>query len=35
MLFRSGDPTEDIALLQDRQRLKVIMKDGRFHKQPQ
>ena len=35
LLLVDGDPTEDIALLQDRQRLKVIMKDGRFHKQPQ
>ena len=35
LLLVDGDPTEDIALLQDRHRLTAIMKDGRFHKQPQ
>lgn len=29
-----GDPTQDIHLLQDKNRLKAVMKDGRFHKDP-
>ncbi|MFM2288218.1 MAG: hypothetical protein RL684_1361 [Pseudomonadota bacterium] len=34
LLLVDGDPTKDISLLRDRQRLLAIMKDGRFHKAP-
>ena len=34
LLLVDGDPTRDIAILQDKQRLLAIMKDGRFHKAP-
>nr|WP_254222982.1 amidohydrolase family protein [Burkholderia multivorans] len=34
LLIVNGDPTEDVAILQDKQRLTGIMKDGRFHKTP-
>ena len=34
MLLVRGDPTQDITILQDKQRLLAIMKDGRFHKAP-
>ena len=34
LLLVEGDPTEDAAILQDRDRLLAIMKDGRFHKVP-
>lgn len=34
LLLVDGDPTQDVRLLQDRQRLRAIMKDGRFHKDP-
>jgi imidazolonepropionase-like amidohydrolase len=34
LLLVDGDPTEDVTVLQDRQRLRAIMKDGRFHKDP-
>jgi imidazolonepropionase-like amidohydrolase len=34
LLLVRGDPTRDIALLQDQQNLLAIMKDGRFHKAP-
>jgi imidazolonepropionase-like amidohydrolase len=34
LLLVDGDPTRDVTLLQDRQRLRAIMKDGRFHKDP-
>ncbi len=34
LLLVDGDPTTNVALLQDKQRLKAIMKDGRFHKDP-
>jgi imidazolonepropionase-like amidohydrolase len=34
LLLVRGDPTRDVALLQDRQNLLAIMKDGRFHKAP-
>jgi imidazolonepropionase-like amidohydrolase len=34
LLLVDGDPTVDVAILQDKQRLKAIMKDGRFHKAP-
>lgn len=32
LLLVQGDPTHDIALLQDRSRLLMIMQDGRMHK---
>lgn len=34
LLVVEGDPTEDIRLLQDRDKLLVIMKDGLYHKAP-
>jgi imidazolonepropionase-like amidohydrolase len=34
LLLVDGDPVEDVTVLQDRQRLRGIMKDGRFHKDP-
>jgi imidazolonepropionase-like amidohydrolase len=34
LLLVDGDPLVDIAVLQDRDRLLAIMKDGSFHKQP-
>ncbi|GAB3464891.1 amidohydrolase family protein [Massilia terrae] len=34
LLLVDGDPTADVAILQDRKRLRAIMKDGRFHKDP-
>jgi imidazolonepropionase-like amidohydrolase len=34
MLLVRGDPTIDVALLQDRNNLLAIMKDGQFHKHP-
>jgi hypothetical protein len=30
----SGDPTQNIAVLQSKENLRAIMKDGRFHKAP-
>ena len=35
LLLVRGDPTANIALLQDKKNLLAIMKDGRFHKAPQ
>ena len=35
LLLIDGDPVQDIAVLQDRNRLKVIMQEGRFHKRDQ
>ncbi|MCW5729333.1 MAG: amidohydrolase family protein [Alphaproteobacteria bacterium] len=32
LLLVDGDPLQDIRILQDRERLLAIMKDGRFHK---
>lgn len=32
LLVVNGDPLKDITLLQDRDRLRLIMKDGRIHK---
>jgi imidazolonepropionase-like amidohydrolase len=26
-----GDPTKDVRLLQDKKKLKMVMKDGRIH----
>jgi imidazolonepropionase-like amidohydrolase len=34
LLLVSGDPTQNIALLQDKANLRAIMKDGKFHKTP-
>ena len=34
LLLVDGDPLADIAILQDRDRLLAIMKDGAFHKAP-
>ncbi|MCK9507900.1 MAG: amidohydrolase family protein [Pigmentiphaga sp.] len=34
LLLIDGDPTEDVTLLQDKNRLRAIMKDGRFYKAP-
>lgn len=33
LLLVDGDPLEDITILQDEERLRYIMKDGRFHKE--
>jgi len=34
LLLVDGDPLKDISILQDRDRLRAIMKDGVFHKAP-
>ena len=34
LLLVVGDPLKDVAILQDRDRLLGIMKDGQFHKRP-
>jgi imidazolonepropionase-like amidohydrolase len=34
MLMVSGDPTLNVAILQDKDKLRAIMKDGKFHKTP-
>jgi imidazolonepropionase-like amidohydrolase len=34
LLLVDGDPTADVTILQDRERLLAIMKDGAFHKAP-
>ena len=34
LLLVDGDPLADVAILQDRARLRAIMKDGVFHKAP-
>jgi imidazolonepropionase-like amidohydrolase len=34
LLLVDGDPIADIALLQDKDRLEMIMKDGAYHKAP-
>lgn len=34
LLLVDGDPTADVAILQDRDRLTMIMKDGQLHKAP-
>ncbi len=34
LLLVDGDPTVEITILQDRQRIPVVMKDGRFHRFP-
>ncbi|AOJ06818.1 amidohydrolase family protein [Burkholderia mayonis] len=35
LLLVDGDPSEDVAILQDKSRFVAIMKDGRFHKAPE
>jgi imidazolonepropionase-like amidohydrolase len=35
LLLVRGDPTKDVSLLQKRDNLLMIMKDGAFHKRPQ
>lgn len=34
LLLVDGDPLADVRILQDKNRLLFIMKDGKFHKQP-
>jgi imidazolonepropionase-like amidohydrolase len=34
LLLVSGDPTQDVAVLQNKDNLRAIMKEGRFHKSP-
>jgi imidazolonepropionase-like amidohydrolase len=34
LLLVDGDPTDDVTILQDRARLLLIMKDGKYHKAP-
>ncbi len=34
LLLVDGDPTRDVRIMQDRDRLAMIMKDGTFHKHP-
>ena len=34
LLLVNGDPTEDVRILQDRDNLLMIMKDGAYHKRP-
>ena len=34
LLLVDGDPSKDVRLLQDRDRLLAIVKDGAFHKRP-
>lgn len=34
LLLVDGDPTANVAILQNKHHLKAIMKDGRFHKNP-
>jgi imidazolonepropionase-like amidohydrolase len=34
LLLIDGDPTRDVRLLQDRNRIVMIMKGGRLHKAP-
>jgi imidazolonepropionase-like amidohydrolase len=34
LLLVDGDPTADIAIMQDKDRLLMIMKDGIYHKAP-
>lgn len=34
LLLVDGDPTADVTVLQNKQRLAAIMKDGQFHKTP-
>ena len=34
MLLIDGDPIADVRILQDKNRILAIMKDGKFHKAP-
>jgi hypothetical protein len=34
LLLVNGDPTQDVSVLQDRDNLLMIMKDGAYHKAP-
>jgi imidazolonepropionase-like amidohydrolase len=34
LLLVDGDPTADVAILQDKARIPAVMKDGRFHRVP-
>jgi imidazolonepropionase-like amidohydrolase len=34
LLLVDGNPAQDVAVLADRSRLAMIMKDGRLHKDP-
>jgi imidazolonepropionase-like amidohydrolase len=34
ILLVDGDPTSDVTILQDKARLRAIMKGGAFHKAP-
>jgi imidazolonepropionase-like amidohydrolase len=34
LLLVDGDPLADIRILQDKERLLAIVKDGKFHKAP-
>jgi imidazolonepropionase-like amidohydrolase len=34
LLLIDGDPTQDVRLLQDRSRIRMIMQGGRLHKAP-
>lgn len=34
LLLVDGDPTQDVTILQDKARIPVVMKDGRFHRAP-
>ena len=34
LLLVDGDPLADVRILQDKNRLLAIMKDGKFHKRP-
>lgn len=35
LLLVDGDPTQDVRVLQDKNKLTAIMKDGQFHKAPE
>jgi imidazolonepropionase-like amidohydrolase len=34
LLLVDGDPTKDVTILQDKSRLLMVMKDGKYHKAP-
>jgi imidazolonepropionase-like amidohydrolase len=34
ILLVAGDPTKDITILQHKERITAVMKDGRFHREP-
>ncbi len=34
LLLVDGDPTRDVRIMQDRERIVMIMKDGTIHKHP-